>query len=70
MPDSVTRLVMVNWVDIPCNKISIGANVKVVDDSYHEDANNSFANYYNDNGKKAGTYTRNERTELWSFKAR
>jgi hypothetical protein len=31
---------------------------------------NGFDGFYNNNGKKAGTYTYNENTKQWSFRAR
>ena len=66
IPDNVTTIGQRTFNNNPITSITIGANV-TFEDSPHV---RGFDTFYNGNGKKAGTYTYNEKRERWSFKAR
>jgi hypothetical protein len=70
IPDSVTDIYQSAFRGTDLTSITIGANVRmhvVTDGGIFPDR---FDDFYNRNGKKAGTYTYNESTKQWSFKAR
>ncbi|MHB9296106.1 hypothetical protein PilKf_01860 [Pillotina sp. SPG140] len=53
IPDSVTTIGEYAFSDNQLMSVTIGANVVVDDNAF----DNGLANYYNNNSKKAGTYT-------------
>jgi len=67
IPNSVTSIGSSAFRDNQLTSITIGANVQLDRNSSFSDA---FDRFYNDNGKKAGTYTYNESNKSWSYRAR
>jgi hypothetical protein len=79
IPDSVTSIGesaffnnhdrSVRWIQFTLTRITIGANVDISSRRYYGDPHfKAFINFYNRNGKKAGTYTHND--GRWSFTPR
>jgi hypothetical protein len=66
IPDSVTTIGSWAFGNNKLTSVTIGANVEVGDNAFGSD--NGLPPYYNNNGKKAGTYTYDGNG--WNYKAR
>jgi hypothetical protein len=66
IPNSVTSIGELAFRDNQLTSVTIGANVEVGDNAFGND--NGLPPYYNNNGKKAGTYTYDGNG--WNYKAR
>ncbi|MHC6203396.1 leucine-rich repeat domain-containing protein [Breznakiellaceae bacterium SP9] len=67
IPDSVTSIGSYAFSSNPLTSVTIPANVSLEHDRYSDDSfPNNFASYYNQNGKKAGTYRYDGRN--WSVR--
>jgi hypothetical protein len=64
IPNSVTTIAYGAFLGNQLNRVTIGANVEVNDVAF----DNELSDYYDRNGKKAGTYTRNGNG--WNYTAR
>jgi hypothetical protein len=71
IPDSVTTIGAEAFNINPLNIITMPANVGIGPSDYspyRRDSYRAFENFYNNNGKKAGTYTYNKRKDRWNYR--
>jgi hypothetical protein len=57
IPDSVTAIEKMSFLRNPLTTITVGANIAIESDPAYPTFMNGFDNFYNAQGRKAGTYT-------------
>jgi len=65
IPNSVREIYSSSFRDNPINRIVIGNNVRLSDTTYNPSFPFNFANFYNENDKKAGVYI--YQNNSWSY---